>query len=105
MAEGAETLSSAISGSRPDAVLFGLQPLLTKTEAVAATLQLRSDYPDLALIVLAYELGRKVPFDLLSQLTSGCVHQRPNTPGNTHWVVRQKCRQHLGKFRPFSPAI
>ncbi|MBW3588508.1 MAG: response regulator transcription factor [Actinobacteria bacterium] len=71
MADGAETLSSAILSSSPDAVLFGLQPLPMKSEAVAAALQVRNDYPDLALIVLAYELGGRVPFDLLSQGSAG----------------------------------
>lgn len=71
MADGPDTLSSAILSSSPDAVLFGLQPLPMKTKAVADALQLRNDYPDLALIVLAYELGGRIPFDLLSQGSAG----------------------------------
>lgn len=71
VAPGPEVLSSAVLGSSPDAVLFGLQPLPMKSEAVAAALQLRHDHPDLALIVLAYELGGRVPFDLLRQGSAG----------------------------------
>jgi DNA-binding NarL/FixJ family response regulator len=66
-----ETLSYAIQSSSPDAVLFGFQPVPLKSEAVSAALQIRSEHPDLALIVLTYELDGKVALDLLSQGSAG----------------------------------
>lgn len=71
MAESHESLFSALVGLAPDAVLFGLQPLPTKSEAVAAALRLRTDHPEIGLIILTYEPGEREPLDLLSRGSAG----------------------------------
>lgn len=71
MAESHETLFSALAGLAPDAVLFGLEPLPTKSEALAAALRLRTDHPEIGLLILTYEPGEREPLDLLSRGSAG----------------------------------
>lgn len=74
MAERPEILSSAILDATPDAVLLGFPSEPQRNGMVDSALELRKDHPDLALIILAYEIGGNAPFHLLREWSAGFAY-------------------------------